>query len=80
MALKRAKKPFDALAAVIREKQAAREANRAQFSKERFGVERIPHTQYSKLELDSCSSWAEVFDNSWPPADSGAAGSGAHLP
>ncbi len=67
LALKRAQKAFDALAAVIREKQAAREAKRAQFNKERFGVERIPHAQYSKLELDSCSSWADVFAIRGPP-------------
>ncbi len=67
MALKRAQKAFDALAAVIREKQAAREAKRAQFNKERFGVERIPHAQHSKLELDSCSSWADVFAIRGPP-------------
>ena len=67
MALKRAQKAFDALAAVIREKEAARSAKKAQLSMERFGVKCIPHAQYSKHELDSCSSWAEVFAIRGPP-------------
>lgn len=67
MALKRAQKAFDALAAVIRERQACRRAKKALFNKERFGFEDIPHAQYSKRELDSCSSWAEVFAKRGPP-------------
>ena len=67
LALKRAQKTFDALAAVIREKEAARSSKRAQFNKERFGVEHIPRAHYSKQELDSCSSWADVFAIRGPP-------------
>ena len=67
LALKRAQRAFDALAAVIREKEAARRSKRAQFNKERFGFENIPHAHYSKHELDSYSSWAEVFARRGPP-------------
>ena len=68
MALKRAKKAFDALAAVLREKHADREAKKAQFNRERFhGVESVPRAHYSNRELDSCSSWARVLELRGPP-------------
>ncbi len=69
MAHRRAKKVFDALAAVIHEKHSARKAKKTQFNRERFeGVEFVARAFYTNEELDFCESWAEVSERRGPPA------------
>ena len=66
MEQRRAKRAFDALAAVIYEKQARRAAKRAQFNVERYGFHTVPHASYTNKELDECNCWREVAQRRGP--------------